>query len=76
MLSTNNKISYLESCKICGNKKLKKVLKLNEQYISATFVKSNTENDLKKIKTHLNLSLCIQDGNLCKWEIEKRLFSY
>ena len=26
MLSTNNKISYLESCKICGNKKLKKVL--------------------------------------------------
>jgi len=64
MLSTNNKISYLESCKICGNKKLKKVLKLNEQYISATFVKSNTENDLKKIKTHLNLSLCIQDGNL------------
>jgi len=64
MLSTNNKISYLESCKICGNKKLKKVLKLNEQYISATFVKSNVGNDLKKIKTHLNLSLCVQDGNL------------
>ena len=63
----NNKIeniSYLTYCKICGNTNLKKVLKLDEQYISAAFVKSNKENNLKNIKTKLNLSLCIQDRNL------------
>tara|TARA_Y100000590_G_scaffold62272_1_gene66558 strand:+ start:3840 stop:5141 length:1302 start_codon:yes stop_codon:yes gene_type:complete len=64
MLTKNENISYLKSCKICGNHKLKKVIKLNEQYISATFVKSNKENNLKKIKSTLNLLLCIQDGNL------------
>ena len=64
MLTKNENISYLKSCKICGNNKLKKVIKLNEQYISATFVKSNRENNLKKIKSTLNLLLCIQDGNL------------
>ena len=64
MLEKNENISYLKSCKICGNNKLKKVIKLNEQNISATFVKSNRENNLKKIKSTLNLLLCIQDGNL------------
>ena len=64
MLTKNENISYLKSCKICGNHKLKNVIKLNEQYISATFVKSNKENNLKKIKSTLNLLLCIQDGNL------------
>jgi len=66
MHKKNENISYLSSCKICGNKKLKKVIKLNEQYISATFVKSNKENDLRNIKTPLNLLLCIQDGDLSK----------
>ena len=64
MLTKNENISYLKSCKICGNNKLKKVIKLNEQYISTTFVKSNRENNLKKIKSTLNLLLCIQNGNL------------
>ena len=60
-MSLNDKnISYLSSCKICGNTNLKNVIKLNEQYISATFVKSNKKNDLKKIKTPLTLSLCDQ----------------
>jgi len=54
----NETISYLRHCKICGNDNLKKVIKLNEQYISATFIKSNLESDLKKIKTPLTLSLC------------------
>ena len=63
MLKKKENISYLSQCKICGNTKLKKVMKLNEQYISATFVKSNKNNDLKKIKTPLTLSLCIQNGN-------------
>ena len=55
MSTKNENISYLAACKICGNQKLKKVIKLNEQYISATFVQSNKDNDLKKIKTTLNL---------------------
>ncbi len=54
----NEIISYLKQCKICGNDNLKKVIELNEQYISATFIKSNKESDLKKIKTTLSLSLC------------------
>jgi hypothetical protein len=51
MYEKKENISYLSHCKICGNKKLKKVIRLNEQYISATFVESNKTNDLKKIKT-------------------------
>ena len=67
-MSLNDKIiSYLSGCKICGNTNLKNVIKLNEQYISATFVKSNKKNDLKKIKTPLTLSLCDQSkkNNSC-----------
>ena len=63
MSTKNENISYLAACKICGNQKLKKVIKLNEQYISATFVQSNKDNDLKKIKTTLNLLLCVKDDN-------------
>ena len=44
MYEKKENISYLSHCKICGNKKLKKVIRLNEQYISATFVKSNKTN--------------------------------
>ncbi len=57
-MKTNRDISYLKKCKICGNKNLKKVLFINEQYISATFVKSNKNNKLTKIKTPLTLVLC------------------
>ena len=63
MLTKKDHISYLKHCKICGNTNLKKVIKLNEQYISATFIKSNETSDLKNIKTPLTLSLCVQDGN-------------
>ena len=63
MYEKKENISYLNKCKICGNKNLKKVIKLNEQYISATFVKSNENNDLKKIKTPLTLSLCVDNGD-------------
>ena len=51
MLTKKDHISYLRHCKICGNTNLKKVIKLNEQYISATFIKSNEKSDLKNIKT-------------------------
>ena len=63
MLTKKDHISYLRHCKICGNTNLKKVIKLNEQYISATFIKSNEKSDLKNIKTPLTLSLCVQDGD-------------
>jgi len=58
MCSKNENISYLKKCKICGNINLKEVVKLDEQYISATFVKSNKNNQLNKIKTPLTLVLC------------------
>ena len=61
MQSKNENISYLTKCKICGNTNLKKVLFINEQYISATFVKSNKDNALTKIRTPLTLVLCAQN---------------
>ncbi|MFL2889647.1 MAG: methyltransferase domain-containing protein [Pelagibacteraceae bacterium] len=63
MQSKNKNISYLKECKICGNTKLKEVLQLNEQYISATFVKSNINNKLTEIKTPLTLVLCQKEKN-------------
>ena len=62
-MKTNREISYLKKCKICDNKNLKKVLFINEQYISATFVKSNRNNKLTKIKTPLTLVLCDKSKN-------------
>ncbi len=61
MQTKNENISYLKKCKICGNINLKNVLFINEQYISATFVKSNHNNELTKIKTPLTLVLCSEN---------------
>ena len=55
MKTKNEHISFQKKCKICGNVNLKKVVFINEQYISATFVKSNKNNNLTKIKTPLTL---------------------
>ena len=63
MQPKNKNITYLEECKLCGNTNLTKVLQLNEQYISATFVKTNVNNDLTKIKTPLTLVLCNNEKN-------------
>ena len=67
MSKENNFISYLKRCKICGNTDLKKVIKLDEQFISAAFVKSNKDNDLSEIKTPLSLVLCdtTKNKNCC-----------
>ena len=54
MKTKNENISYQKICKICGNTNLKKVLFINEQYISATFVKTNENNELTKIKKNSN----------------------
>ena len=61
MKTKNEHISFQKKCKICGNTNLKKVLFINEQYISATFVKSNKNNDLTKVKTPLTLILCSEN---------------
>ena len=63
MHSKNKSITHLKKCKICNNTNLERVLQLNEQYISATFVKSNLNNDLTKIKTPLTLVLCAKKEN-------------
>ena len=63
MQSKNKNITYLKECKVCGNTNLTQVLQLNEQYISATFVKTNVNNDLTKIKTPLTLVLCNSENN-------------
>tara|TARA_A100001011_G_scaffold400255_1_gene513575 strand:- start:1422 stop:2723 length:1302 start_codon:yes stop_codon:yes gene_type:complete len=60
-MKNNQIISYQKKCKICGNKNLKKVVNIEEQYLSATFVKTNHNNPLKKIKTPLTLILCSSD---------------
>ncbi len=62
-MKTNKDITYLKKCKICGNKSLKKVLFINKQYISATFVKTNKNNKLTKIRTPLTLVLCDKSKN-------------
>ena len=54
----NKNITYLKNCILCGNENLEQVIQLDEQYISSTFVKSNKNNELTKIKTPLTLVLC------------------
>ena len=58
-----NKIQILKKCKVCGSEDLTKVLTLNEQYLSPTFVKSNEGNPLAKIKSPLTLLLCDKSKN-------------
>jgi hypothetical protein len=77
MSSDNQNITYLKRCKLCGNDNLERVIQIDEQYISATFVKSNENNDLTKIKTPLTLVLCSKNkaqehcGHLQLLEITK-----
>ena len=62
-MSNIKNVSYQRKCKICGNDNLKEVIKIQEQYLSPTFVKSNYKNPLTKIKTPLTLVLCIPKNN-------------
>ena len=54
----NDKIKLLKKCKICGSKDLKEVFSLKEQFLSPTFVKTNKNNSLAKIKSKLTLVIC------------------
>ena len=58
-----NIIKLLDKCKVCGNQDLIKVLTLDEQYLSPTFVLSNKDNELAEIKTPLTLVLCDKNKN-------------
>lgn len=58
-----NKIQFLKKCKVCGSEDLTKVLTLNEQYLSPTFVTTNKDNPLAKIKSPLTLVLCDKSKN-------------
>jgi len=59
----NDKIKLLEKCKVCGSNDLTKVLTLNEQFLSPTFVKTNKDNKLAEIKSPLTLVLCDKEKN-------------
>ena len=56
-------IKLLKECKVCGNSNLTKVLSLQEQYLSPTFVKSNENNKLADIRSPLTLVLCDKTKN-------------
>jgi len=59
----NSEIRLLKKCKVCGSGDLTKVLTLDEQYLSPTFVKTNKNNRLAEIKSPLTLVLCDKDKN-------------
>ncbi len=56
-------IKTLKKCKVCGNTNLIKVLSLQEQYLSPTFVKTNKNNKLAEIRSPLTLVLCDKTKN-------------
>ena len=58
-----DKIKLLKNCKICESSDLSEVFSLNEQYLSPTFVKSNTNNPLANFKSRLTLVLCDKKKN-------------
>ena len=48
----------LQNCRVCNSKNLTEVVKIDDQYLSPTFVKSNEGNPLSKIKVPHTLMLC------------------
>lgn len=60
---SNKHYKLLKKCKICGSTALSEVLKLEDQYLSPTFVKSNENNELSNIKVPITLVLCDKKRN-------------
>jgi hypothetical protein len=60
-------VNFITKCKICGSKHLTDVMKIAPQHLSATFVKSNLDLDIAKIKVPLTLALCdkSKDASAC-----------
>jgi hypothetical protein len=51
-------LKNLESCRICNSPELTEVIKIKDQYLSPTFVKTNEGNPLANIKVPQTLVLC------------------
>ena len=52
-----NIYSEIKECRVCKSEKLKDVFRIDDQYLSPTFVKEN-QSDLSKIKIPHTLILC------------------
>ena len=52
-----------ETCRICGSKDLTEVIRIEPQHLSPTFVKTNENNELSKIKVPMTLVLCDKNKN-------------
>jgi len=48
----------IDKCRVCNSENLVQVLKLNDQYVGTTFVKSNDTHPMSKIKIPLTLIRC------------------
>ena len=52
----------IDKCRVCFSDSINEVLKLDLQYVATTFVKSNKNNMMSKIKIPLTLMLCKNCG--------------
>tara|TARA_B100000029_G_scaffold7846_1_gene8263 strand:- start:7531 stop:8796 length:1266 start_codon:yes stop_codon:yes gene_type:complete len=57
-----NEFSVITSCRICQSKSLTSLLLLEPQYLTSSFVKTNENNPMSKIKIPLTLLLCDNCG--------------
>lgn len=68
-ITNSNEETYKEirKCRVCGCPQLTDVIFLDPQFLSPTFVESNEDNALAKIKVPLTLTLCDKnkDSNAC-----------
>lgn len=61
-MTIKNGYTNIQNCRICKSKKLKTVVKIKPQYIASTFVQTNVNNPLSKLKIPLTLMLCSNCG--------------
>jgi len=54
----------IKNCRVCNSEDLAEVVKIEDQYLSPTFVKSNVDNPLSKIRVPHTLVLCGSCGLL------------
>lgn len=55
----------IEKCRVCNSTELTEVIKIKPQFLSPTFVKSNENNELSKIKVPLTVLLCEEQKGGC-----------
>ena len=58
-----NVFKNLDKCKVCGNDNLTEVLKLDEQYLSPTFVSENNNNESEILVYIITYTYCISCSN-------------